>query len=45
MVLLLFILGEDLNKNLFERTTTIPRGGYPDESDSDPHNNRRTHDG
>ena len=28
------------------RTTTIPRGGYPDESNSDSHNNnRRPHDG
>ena len=27
------------------RTTTIPRGGYPDESDSDSHDNRRPHDG
>ena len=26
-------------------TTTIPRGGYPDESDSDSHDNRRPHDG
>ena len=28
-----------------QRTTTVPRGGYPDESDSDSHNNRRPHDG
>ena len=27
-----------------QRTTTIPRGGYPDESDSNSHNNRRPHD-
>ena len=27
-----------------QRTTTIPRGGYPDESNSDSHNNR-SHDG
>ena len=27
------------------RTTTIPRGGYPDESDSNSHDNRRPHDG
>ena len=27
-----------------QRTTTIPRGGYPDESDSDSHNNMRPHD-
>ena len=26
------------------RTTTMPRGGYPDESDSDSHDNRRSHD-
>ena len=28
-----------------QRTTTMPRGGYPDESDSDSHNNMRPHDG
>ena len=28
-----------------QRTTTIPRGGYPDESDSDSCNNRRPQDG
>ena len=28
-----------------QRTTMIPRGGYPDESDSDSHDNRRPHDG
>ena len=27
-----------------QRTTTIPRGGYPDVSDSDSHNNMRPHD-
>ena len=27
-----------------QRTTIIPRGGYPDESDSDSHNNMRPHD-
>ena len=27
-----------------QRTTTIPRGGYPVESDSDSHNNMRPHD-
>ena len=27
------------------RTTTIPRGGYPDESDSDSHDNKRSDDG
>ena len=29
----------------FQRTTVLPRGGYPDESDSDSHDNRRPHDG
>ena len=29
----------------FQRTIVIPRGGYPDESDSDSHDNRRPHDG
>ena len=28
-----------------QRSTVIPRGGYPDESDSDSHDNRRPHDG
>ena len=28
-----------------QRTTMIPRGGYPDESDSDSHDNRRPHNG
>ena len=32
-------------QELIQRTTMIPRGGYPDESDSDSHNNRRLHDG
>ena len=27
-----------------QRTATISRGGYPDESDSDSHNNMRPHD-
>ena len=27
------------------RTTTMPRGGYPDESNSDSHNNMRPHKG
>ena len=27
------------------RTTMIPRGGYPDESDSDSHDNRKPHNG
>ena len=28
-----------------QRTTTIPRRGYPDESDSNSHNDREPHDG
>ena len=28
-----------------QQTTVIPRGGYPDESDIDCHDNRRPHDG
>ena len=32
-------------QELIQRTTIIPRGGYPDESDSNSHNNRRPHDG
>ena len=28
-----------------QRSTVIPRGGYPDGSDSDSHDNRRPHDG
>ena len=32
-------------QELVQRTTMIPRGGYPDESDSDSHDNRRPHDG
>ena len=32
-------------QELIQRTTMIPRGGYPDESDSNSHNNRRPHDG
>ena len=28
-----------------QQTTVIPRGGYPDESDSDSNDNRRHHDG
>ena len=28
-----------------QRTTTMPRGGYPDECDSDSHNNMRSYDG
>ena len=34
-----------LEQEPIRRTTMIPRGGYPDESDSDSHNNRRPHDG
>ena len=29
----------------FQRTTVIPRGDYPDESDSDSHGDRRPHNG
>ena len=32
-------------QEFIQQTTTIPRGGYPDESDSDSHDNRRPHDG
>ena len=32
-------------QELIQRTTMIPRGGYPDESVSNSHNNRRPHDG
>ena len=28
-----------------QRSTVIPRGGYPDKSDSDSHDNRRPHNG
>ena len=28
-----------------QRTMVIPRGRYPDESDSDSHDNRRPHNG
>ena len=31
-------------QEVVQRTTTIPRGGYPDESDSDSQNNMRSHD-
>ena len=31
-------------QELIRRTTMIPRGGYPDESDSDSYDNRRPHD-
>ena len=32
-------------QEFIQRTTIIPRGGYPDDSDSDCHNNMRPHDG
>ena len=32
-------------QEIIQRSTVIPRGGYPDESDSDSHDNRRPHDG
>ena len=32
-------------QEIVQRTTTIRRGGYPDESDSDFHDNMRPHDG
>ena len=31
-------------QELVQRTSTMPRGGYPDEGDSDSHNNMRPHD-
>ena len=31
-------------QEFIQRTTTMPRGGYPDGSDSDSHYNRRSHD-
>ena len=34
-----------IEQETIQRTTVIPRGGYPDESDSDSHDNRRPHDG
>ena len=40
----LFMQEEDLNKILFERLLQLPKGRYPDESDSDSHDNRRPHD-
>ena len=53
MVLLLFvhtgrsITGkcQEIEQELIRRTTMIPRGGYPDESDSDSHDDGRLHDG
>ena len=32
-------------QEIIQRSTVIPRGGYPDESDSDSHDNRRPHNG
>ena len=32
-------------QEIIQRSTVIPRGGYPDESDSDSHDNRKPHDG
>ena len=32
-------------EEIIQRSTVIPRGEYPDESDSDSHDNRRPHDG
>ena len=34
-----------LEQEPIRRTTMIPRGGYPNKSDSDSHDNRRPHDG
>ena len=31
-------------QGFIQRTATMPRGGYPDGSDSDSHDNRRSHD-
>ena len=31
-------------QEFIQRTATVPRGGYPDGSDSDSHDNRRSHD-
>ena len=31
-------------QEFIQRTATMPRGGYPDGSDSDSHDNRRSHD-
>ena len=31
------------NQEFVRRTAIIPRGRYPDESDSDSHDNRRSH--
>ena len=33
-----------IEQDIIQRTTVIPRGGYPDESDSISHDNRRHHD-
>ena len=32
------------DQEFVQRTTIMPRGGYPDESNGDSHNNRRPHD-
>ena len=34
-----------IEQETIQRTTVIPRGGYPDESDSNSHDNRRHHNG
>ena len=34
-----------IEQETIQQTTVIPRGGYPDESDSDSHDNRRPHNG
>ena len=34
-----------IEQETIQRTIVIPRGGYPDESDSNSHDNRRPHDG
>ena len=51
MVSHLFVLERRISENArieqetFQRTTVIPRGEYPDESDTDSHDNTRPHDG
>ena len=51
MVLHLFVLKKRISENTgteqetIQRSTVIPRGGYPDDSDSDSHDNRRPHNG
>ena len=34
-----------IEQETIQQTTMLPRGGYPDESDSDSHDNRRPHNG